>query len=55
LAGDLAPVWTEEHALTRIHRLPQAGTSELIAAGVERWEPVTAAVAGKPHSGLARR
>jgi transposase len=55
LAGYLAPVWTEEHALTLIHRLPQEGTSELIAAGCERLEPVTAAVAGKPHSGLARR
>jgi len=33
LAGYLAPVWTEEHALTLIRRLPQEGTSELIAAG----------------------
>jgi transposase len=55
LAGDLAPVWTEAHALTLLHRLPQEGTSELIAEGVERVEPVTAAVAGKPHSWRERR
>ncbi len=55
LAGYLAPVWTEEQALTMIHRLPQEGTSELIAEGFERLEPVTAEVAGKPHSWLERR
>jgi transposase len=55
LAGYLAPVWTEEQALTMIHRLPQEGTSELIAAGFERLEPVTAEVAGQPHSWLERR
>ena len=49
VAGYLAPVWTEEQALTMIHRLPQEGTSELIAEGFEPLEPVTAAVAGKPH------
>jgi transposase len=55
LAGYLAPVWTEAQALTMIHRLPQEGTSELIAAGFERLEPVTAEVAGQPHSWLERR
>jgi transposase len=48
LAGYLAPVWTEEQALTMIHRLPQEGTSELIAAGLERLEPVTAEALGDP-------
>jgi transposase len=55
LAGYLAPVWTEEQALTMIHRLPQEGTSELIAEGFERLEPVTAEAAGQPHSWLERR
>jgi transposase len=44
-----------QQALTMIHRLPQAGTPELIAEGFERWEPVTAEVAGTPHRWLERR
>jgi hypothetical protein len=55
LAGDRAPVWTGTQALTMLHRLPQGGTAELIAAGCERVELMTAEVAGKPPSWLARR
>jgi transposase len=55
LASYLAPVWTDTQALTMIHRLPQGGTSELIAEGFERLEFMTAEVAGKPHSWLERR
>ena len=55
LAGYLAPVWTGEQGLTLIHRPQQEGTPELIAEGFERLEPVTAEVAGKPHSWLERR
>jgi hypothetical protein len=55
LAAYLAPVWMGQQALTMIHRLPQAGTPELIAEGFERWEPVTAEVAGTPPRWLERR
>jgi transposase len=55
LAGYLAPVWAETQALTMIHRLPQEGVPELIAEGFECLEPMTAKVAGKPHSWRERR
>ena len=55
LADDLAPVWTGEQTLSLIHRPPPGGPPELIAAGVERLEPVTAAVAGQPYSWRERR
>jgi transposase len=55
LAGDLAPVWTGEQVLTKVHRPPQDGTPELIAEGVERLEPMTAEVAGTLHCWLERR
>ena len=54
-AGDLAPGWTGEPAVTRIRRPQQDGTPELIAAGCERLEPVTAAGAGPLHRWLERR
>src|SRR5262245_22983938 len=49
LADYLAPVWTREQALTVMHRSTPGGTSERIAEGFERLEPVTAEVAGKPY------
>jgi len=55
LADYLAPVWAEEQILTVIHRAPSGGPSQLIAAGCERLEPVTAAVAGQPYSWRERR
>lgn len=55
LAGYLAPVWTGEQGLTKVHRSQQDGTPELIAEGFERLEPVTAEVAGKRHCWLERR
>lgn len=55
LAGDLAPVWTGEQGLTKVHRPQQDGTPELIAEGFERLESVTAEVAGKPYCWLERR
>ena len=55
LASYLAPVWTEEQALSLIHRAEPGGPSKLIAEGFERREPVTAEVAGKPCSWLERR
>jgi transposase len=55
LADDLAPVWTGEQALTVRHRSTPGGTSERIAAGFERLEPVTAEVAGQPYRWQARR
>ena len=55
LAGYLAPVWTDEQALTMIHRQPPGGPPEPIAEGFERLEPVTAEVAGTPHHWLERR
>jgi transposase len=55
LAGYLAPVWTEAQALTLIHRAPPGGTSQLIAEGFERLEPVTAEVAGQRSSWQERR
>jgi transposase len=55
LTSYLAPVWTEEQALTVIHRAEPGGPSKLIAEGFERREPVTAEVAGNPYSWLERR
>jgi transposase len=55
LADDLAPVWAEEQGLTVIHRAPPGGPSQLIAEGFERWEPVTAEVAGQPYHWQERR
>lgn len=55
LADYLAPVWAEEQGLTVIHRAPSGGPSQLIAEGFERWEPVTAAVAGQPYHWQERR
>ena len=55
LASYLAPVWTEEQALSLIHRAPPDGPPELIAEGFERWEPMTGEVAGKPYHWLERR
>jgi hypothetical protein len=55
LAGDLAPVWTGEHTVSRMHRPPQDSTRELLAAGVAPAEPVTAEVAGQPYPGRERR
>jgi len=55
LASYLAPVWTEEQALTLIHRAQPGGTSKLIAEGFERLEPVTAEVAGQRYHWLERR
>jgi transposase len=54
-AGDLAPGWTGEPAVTRIRRPQQDGTPELIAEGCERLEPVTAEGAGPLHRWLERR
>ena len=55
LADYLAPVWAEEQSLTVIHRAPSGGPSQLIAEGFERWEPVTAEVAGQPYHWQERR
>jgi transposase len=55
LASSLAPVWTEEQALTLIHRAQPGGTSKLIAEGCERVEPVTAEVTGHRYSWQERR
>jgi transposase len=55
LADYLAPVWAEEQGLTVIHRAPPGGPSQLIAEGFERWEPVTAEVAGQPYHWQERR
>jgi transposase len=55
LADYLAPVWTGEQGLTKVHRPQQDGTPELIAEGFERLESVTAEVAGKLHCWLERR
>ena len=55
LADYLAPVWTEEQALTRIHRTQPGGPSQLIAAGFARLEPVTAEVVGQPYRWRERR
>jgi transposase len=55
LTSYLAPVWTEEQAVTVIHRAEPGGPSKLIAEGFERREPVTAEVAGNPYSWLERR
>jgi transposase len=55
LADYLAPVWAEEQGLTVIHRAPSGGPSQLIAEGFERWEPVTAEVAGQPYHWQERR
>jgi len=55
LADYLAPVWTREQALTVMHRSTPGGTSERIAEGFERLEPVTAEVAGKPYRWQERR
>jgi transposase len=55
LAGYLAPAGAETQALAMIHRLPQEGVPELMAEGFEFLEPMTAEVAGKPHSWLERR
>jgi transposase len=55
LADYLAPVWTEEQALTRIHRTQPGGPSQLIAEGFERLEPVTAEVVGQPYRWRERR
>jgi transposase len=55
LAGYLAPVWTGEQGLTKVHRSQQDGLPELIAEGFERLEPVTAEVAGMRHCWLERR
>jgi transposase len=55
LADYLAPVWTEEQALTLIHRAQPGSTSRLIAEGFERVEPVTAEILGHRYSWLERR
>src|SRR5262249_3977983 len=50
LAAYLAPVWRGEQALTPIARVQANGAQELIAAGFERLEPLTAVVAAAPSS-----
>jgi len=55
LAGDLTPGWTGEPALPVRPRQPPGRPPEQIAAGFERRESVTAAVAGKPYRWLERR
>jgi transposase len=55
LADDLAPVWAEEQVLTVRPRAPPGGPSPLSAEGVERWEPVTAEVAGQAVRWRERR
>jgi transposase len=55
LAAYLAPVWTGEHALTPLARVPATGQQELIAEGFERVEPLTAIVGGVPLSWAERR
>jgi transposase len=55
LAAYLAPVWTGEHALRPIARVPAKGQQELIAEGFERVEPLTAVVGGVPRSWAERR
>ncbi|HEX9869044.1 MAG TPA: transposase [Candidatus Tectomicrobia bacterium] len=55
LASSLAPVWTEEQAVSLIHRTPPDGPPELIAEGFERGETGTAEVAGTPYHWRERR
>jgi hypothetical protein len=55
LASSLEPVWTEEQALRLIHHAPPEGPSALLAEGFERWELVTAEVAGTADSWRERR
>jgi transposase len=55
LAASLTPVWTGEQTLSLIHRTQPGGPPELIAAGFERVEPVTAEVAGYRYSWQERR
>ena len=44
-----------EQALRLLPRPQPAGPPERLAKGFERLEPVTAAIAGKPHRWLERR
>ena len=55
LASYVAPGWTEEQALSLIHRAPADGPAERIAAGFARWEPMTGEVAGTPYPWRERR
>ena len=55
LAASLTPVWTGEQPLSLIHRTQPGGPPALIAAGFERVEPVTAAVAGYRYRWPERR
>jgi len=51
----LAPVWTEEQALTPIYRQRENGRQEQIAAGFERTEELTAQVDGQTVTWTERR
>ena len=54
-ASYLAPVGTAEPAVTLLHRAPPGGTSQRMAEGCERVEPVTAAGAGHRYRWQERR
>jgi transposase len=55
LEAYLAPVWTEEQALTPVYREKATGEQERIAEGYERMETLTTVVDGKAITWTERR
>jgi transposase len=55
LSGYLAPVWTEQQALTPIYRLQEEGDPEQIAEGFEQSEELTAQIDGQTVVWTERR
>jgi hypothetical protein len=54
LEGAIAPVWTGQQPLTRSYRPVANGKRQLVAAGYERLESLTAGLGGAPLPWTAR-